>query len=172
MRRLAVDFIKPAQPWAAGWALLALSLVLLAVMQWHAMQLQKAAATLTNASHPAASKPKSPPLSAEALDVMRKQYAAAGELAAFLQLPWRDLFAALEIAASDDVALLAIEPDHKKRTVRITAEATDYAAIVEYLKRLGDAPQLEQVYLQRYQQAEEGNRAWRFTVEAKWRLGA
>ena len=95
----------------------------------------------------------------------------AREIASFLLLPWRDLFAAIEHASQDDVALLAIEPDHKKNQVRITAEAKDFSILIDYLKRLGSAPQLKLVRLLRYEVREDDKQhPLRFIVEASWRL--
>lgn len=95
----------------------------------------------------------------------------AREVAALLLLPWHDLFEALEGASHNDVALLTIEPDHKKQQVRITAEAKNFDILASYLKRLDHAPQFKLVRLVRYEVREEDKQhPLRFVIEASWKL--
>ena len=56
-----------------------------------------------------------------------------------LSIPWSKLLAELEAASHDSastVALLQVEPDPAKHTVRITAEARSLPAALAYLERL------------------------------------
>lgn len=45
-----------------------------------------------------------------------------------LSLPWKELFEVFEATRTNDVAMLAIEPDARKGLVRITAEAKNWKA--------------------------------------------
>ena len=53
-----------------------------------------------------------------------------------LSLPWDQLFSALESAASDKVALAAIEPDPRAGTVTISGDGKDYLAALSYVLNL------------------------------------
>src|SRR5258706_8242681 len=57
-----------------------------------------------------------------------EELAAARETMQRLSTPWDKLFSALETAASDQVALLAIEPDPKAGKVTISGDSKDYLA--------------------------------------------
>ena len=64
------------------------------------------------------------------------EVAAARETVQRLSLPWGKLFAAIEGAASDQVALLAIEPDTKNGTVKISGDSKEYLAAFERIDAL------------------------------------
>jgi Tfp pilus assembly protein PilN len=87
-----------------------------------------------------------------------------------LNLPWRGLHDAVQAATPANIALLALEPDAKKSTVRITAEAKssdDMSAYVEQLERI---EWFTTVLLARHEIKEQDpNRPIRFQVDAQWR---
>jgi Tfp pilus assembly protein PilN len=93
----------------------------------------------------------------------------ANEITAQLNLPWNELFSAIERAPTVDVALLAIEPDAVKHTVQISAEARNFAAMLAYLKALDTGGKLSNIYLQNHQvQAQDPNHPVRFGLVASW----
>jgi len=93
----------------------------------------------------------------------------ANEVLARLKLPWNDLFVSVESAKLPDVALLAIESDTEKRRVKISAEAKDPLAMLEYLRFLQSQPALSEIYLQNHQyQQQDPQRPVRFTLSADW----
>ena len=53
-----------------------------------------------------------------------------------LNLPWEDVFAAVEEAANSRVLLLALEGEGRNRVIRITAEAPHADAMLAYLEEL------------------------------------
>lgn len=175
MQRLNLDLVKSPVPAWPGMLVLAagLLLALLGYQQYMAVSERKQAmlnelAQLSVAGKKLHSAQQSSTLSSAELEAEDRR---AREVASLLLLPWRDLFAALESTSKNDVALLSIEPDHKKRQLRITAEARDFDTLTAYLKRLGSAPQLKSVRLLRYEVREEdAQHPLRFTVEAAWRL--
>jgi biopolymer transport protein ExbD len=75
---------------------------------------------------------------------------------------------ALESAASDKVALAAIEPDPKAGTVTISGDGKDYLAALSYVLNLSRTEGLERVQLVRHEQKNEGNGAVSFAVSAGW----
>ena len=93
----------------------------------------------------------------------------AREIATQLKVPWNDLFASVEAAGTQDVALLSIESDTGKRRVKISAEARDLAAMLQYLRALGAQPGLADVYLQNHQvQQQDPQHPVRFVLGADW----
>jgi Tfp pilus assembly protein PilN len=94
-----------------------------------------------------------------------QEVAAVRETVQRLSLPWSELFSALESAASDKVALAAIEPDAKAGTVTITGDGKDYLAALSYVLNLSRTEGLERVQLVRHEQKNEGVT---FAVSAAW----
>lgn len=97
-----------------------------------------------------------------------EEIAAARETVQRLALPWDNLFRALEGAASEQVALLSIEPDPKAGTVLITGDGKDYLATLSYVLNLSQAQTLSRVQLVRHE-ARPGDRAVGFSVSASWK---
>ena len=95
-----------------------------------------------------------------------EEVAAARESVDRLTLPWNNLFGALEAAASDQVALLAIEPDAKAGTVMITGDSKNYLAALTYVLNLSHSDALSSVQLVRH---EAKGDAVGFAVSATWR---
>ncbi len=94
---------------------------------------------------------------------------AANEVIMQLTLPWNELFNALEETNTSDIALLGIEPDSRKRVVRLSGEAKNAAALLEYIRLLQANKAMSSVYL-RQQQVQEQNpeKPIRFTLDASW----
>ncbi len=86
-----------------------------------------------------------------------------------LTTPWADLFAALEGAPTDAVALLSIEPSVANRSVRLGAEARDAKAMLGYLAALQHDVRLAQVVLITHQvQLQTPGTPVRFQIQALW----
>ena len=86
-----------------------------------------------------------------------------------LALPWDDLLVALESVPGSGVALLAVEPDPDKSTVKITAEAKSDSDMLAYLKRLQAVDRLADVSLASHQiKAGDPLKVLRFVVVATW----
>lgn len=86
-----------------------------------------------------------------------------------LNLPWRDLAAALGEATPNTIALLALEPDAKRRTVRISAEARSSDEMLAYITRLQAEEWFSSVVLLRHEVMEQDpNRPLRFQVSVQW----
>jgi hypothetical protein len=98
-------------------------------------------------------------------DAILRANAVAHELAR----RWDRVFLAIESANARDVALLAIEPDARRRVVRITAEAKGKSEMLDYVERLQAAQPLQRVVLEQHEillQAAE--KPVRFVVFAEW----
>jgi Tfp pilus assembly protein PilN len=98
---------------------------------------------------------------------------AAAAVDADIKRPWEALFAAIEAAKSDDVALLSLSPDTARQSVRIAGEARDREAILAYIESLGQGGVLDKVVLIEDQlQQQDPEKPFRFMLTADWRLAA
>jgi len=98
-----------------------------------------------------------------------EELAAAAETVRRISMSWDGLFAALEAAASDKVALLGVEPDPKTQTVLITGEGKDYAAALAYVVELRRAGALARVHLVHHEQKRDDPlKPVAFSVAASW----
>jgi Tfp pilus assembly protein PilN len=164
MQRLELDFVAtPRSPWAARLVLL-VSLAVAGDMAFTFVSFNRANSALE--TRLAELGPKA--LQA-AKPVSSDELAAARDTAQRLSLPWSKLFAALEGAASDQVALLAIEPDPRAGTVSISGDSKDYLAALTYVLNLSRADSLSHVTLVRHETKQnDPQRPVAFTVSASW----
>ncbi len=86
-----------------------------------------------------------------------------------LNLPWEAVFDALELAASEKIALLSLQPSVSGQTIRITGEARDLAALVEYVQALELEPVLKNAHLASYKTRQDHpRRPIVFSIIATW----
>lgn len=97
-----------------------------------------------------------------------EEVAAAKDTLSRLSMPWDKLFGALEAAATDQVALLSIEPDPKAGTVLISGDGKDYLAALSYVLNLSRSEALARVQLARHEQKKDQGNAVGFAVSATW----
>ena len=162
MQKIQIDFgrSRRGSPWL-GRALLAIAAVVCldAVLTYQGLHtsLKENGARLAQRSPERAAK------------VSPQEVAAVRETVERIALPWDQLFTALESAASDKVALAAIEPDTAKGTVTISGDSKDYLAALSYVLNLGRSDSLEHVQLVRHEpKANDPNGAVSFAVSAVW----
>ncbi len=87
-----------------------------------------------------------------------------------LNLPWRQLQDAVAAANTPAVALLALDPDPRKQTLKITAEAKNSDDMVGYVEQLKQQEFFAGAALLRHETNEQDpNRPLRFQVEVQWR---
>lgn len=97
------------------------------------------------------------------------QAAAVNSAIAQLNLPWRDVFDAVESATPASIALLALEPDAKKHLVRGLAEAKSSDGMIAYIEQLKQQAFFGAVILTRHEINEQDpNQPIRFQFEAQW----
>ena len=86
-----------------------------------------------------------------------------------LNLPWRALQDAVASATPAGVALLALEPDARKRTLRISAEARTSDEMIDYVARLKREELFSDVALTHHEiNDQDPNRPIRFELDAAW----
>ena len=162
--RLELDYIAPPRrSHALGIAVLAFSIISAFVLleRYRNIRLEIAQLEAAEAMLPAERKP-----------VARKNVDAelktAEAVLRQLALPWAAMVRAVEGAARPDIALLQVQPDASQGQLRLTAEAPNEKAMLEYMARLAAAPVLSGVYIASHQvMLEEPRRPIQFTVLAK-----
>jgi Tfp pilus assembly protein PilN len=98
------------------------------------------------------------------------QLKSVNEAITQLNLPWRDLLDALEVSAVPGVALLALEPDAKKRLLKGSAEAKSSEDMLAYIDQLKQQSFFNFVVLTKHEVREQDKfKPWRFQFEARWR---
>lgn len=164
MQRLQLDFraARSAPPWA-GRLLLALAVACAAHAAYTYTQVRRAVeqgeAALARAE-PRAPVPR---------EVPPGELTAVRETVERIGLPWHGLFAAVEGAASEDIALTGIEPDPKTGTVLISGEGKSYLAALGYVVNLGRSESLARVQLVRHEaKAGEPQGPVSFAISAAW----
>jgi len=164
MNRLGLDFVhRERSPWPAR-LLLAVALAVSLDMALSYKSLSSAVALSE------ARLAKAQPRSAPGPKVSAEELAAVRETVERLATPWDRLFAALESAASDQVALLGIQPDPKAGTVVISGDSKDYLAALSYVLSLSRAEALDRVQLVRHEvKANDPQSPVAFAVSAGWR---
>jgi Tfp pilus assembly protein PilN len=102
--------------------------------------------------------------------VPEAQAAAVNAAVLQLNLPWRALHDAVQAGTPANIALLALEPDARKNTVRITAEARSSDDMIAYVEQLQKVDWFSTVILARHEINEQDpNRPIRFQLDAQWR---
>jgi hypothetical protein len=164
MQRLSLDFAarRRRSPWA-GAVLFAVALAVAGDAAWsyvHARRTLAQAETLLARAHPRhATRAVAP-----------EELAAARDTVQRLALPWPGLFGAIESAASEDVALLAIEPDPRGGKVTISGDSKDYLAALTYVLNLSRSEALSRVELVRHEVKQDDPRhPVAFSVSAAWK---
>ncbi len=168
--RLDLDFSPARRNRPVGWLLLAagLAAALLAAVQFQsaeaarmkrATELSSANGRLTGNKDPVRAGPPLDP----------RQSKAANQIARELQMPWAEMLAALEAIPAPDVALLGVEPSALRHVVRITAEAKNSTAMLDYLQALQNGRQFSDVWLTSHLvQNQTPGLPTRFVVQLKW----
>lgn len=86
-----------------------------------------------------------------------------------LNLPWSDLFDAVEQATPVTIALVGLEPDAKRNLLKGDAEALTSDDMIAYIERLKKMPQFVSVMLTKHAVDDQDQfKPLRFTFEAQW----
>lgn len=178
MRKVRIDFAPPSLRRAvlraprATWSLLLIAVCLVPSLitsnlryrdelRKHAQRVARVeAATAAAAPPPVVMRAPLPPAQVGAVNAVVRQ----------LNLPWRALHDAVQAATPPAIALLALEPDAKKSSVRITAEAKSSDDMIAYVESLRAVDWFSDVLLTRHEINEQDpNRPIRFQIDAQWR---
>lgn len=179
MRAVQLDYQRSTRPvpWL-GHGVLATALAALALLASHYHDLgqridqweDRVAHDARQAGHRARALQ---PVSAQAARDQALEVQHANQVLRQLSLPWDTLFRAVESAGGKSVALLSMEPDIRKGTVRISGEAKDFAAMLDYIRQLGARDVFGSVLLQSHQiRQDDPEKPVRFSLLAVWKAGA
>lgn len=179
MKRVRIDFAPPSlrrtlfRTPRAGWALAYLALILCLPLAFCAnayLESQRALEAELAARNATVAAPPVVVAAPARVTIGAAQAAAVNAAIMQLNLPWRDLHDAVQGATPVTVALLALEPDAKRRVLRITAEARGSDDMLAYVQRLQDTDWFSGVALTRHEINEQDpNRPIRFQIDAEWR---
>lgn len=107
------------------------------------------------------------PVPMERLD---EQVKAAETAVRQLSLPWATLIEVLEDATTRDVAVLQVQPEAQQRLLRITAEARNHKAMLQYQHNLAAASVLDDVHLLNHQvQLDDPQKPLQFSIQATFK---
>ena len=113
--------------------------------------------------------PVAAPVALPQARISAQQAGAVNAAVLQLNLPWRALHDAIGEATPPSIALLALEPDAKKRSIKLTAEAKTSDAMIDYVAQLKRQELFAGVTLTRHEINEaDPNRPIRFQLEAEW----
>lgn len=172
MRAVRIDFSESrAAPSAWSLALLAAGLAIAIFATWkvNAFDLRQARANADLARVRSVEIARRPPVETPAV-IPAARVDAINAAVVQLNLPWQALFESLEKAKPQNIALLSLEPDGKKRVLRILAEAKQADDMVDFVRLLREQPQFDDALLTRHEiNMQDPNRPLRFTLEATWK---
>jgi|SRR5882672_3772214 len=168
-QRLVVDFVAPPAPAVFGRVLLGLAALAIAAggvqlaLAWQAYRQEKA--ELTSVSQrgvvPVADGARRSAVNSAGLQ-------SAGTVARGLTAPWPDLLQSIESIRSKDISLQIVEPIAARQSLRITADARHFDAMLDYLEELRGRALTEVVLTSHQVQVREPGAPIRFQVQAKW----
>ena len=178
MSRLEIDFAAPGvqralyHTSAVSWLLLAAALVLVltaGVLTGRLLGQQSKQRAELAAARARAATPVVVAVEKSAPKISEVQAGAVNAAALQLNLPWRALHDAIGAATPPEIAMLALEPDARKRTMKITAEAKTSDAMIGYVEELKKQELFTGVALSRHEINElDPARPIRFQIEAEW----
>jgi Tfp pilus assembly protein PilN len=178
MNRLRIDFAAPGlqrtlhRTGALAWTLAAVALVLClaaALLGVRLLAQQRADREQLNAARNRAKAPLVVAVTVKATPISDLQAAAVNSAILQLNLPWRALHDAVGAATPPNIALLAIEPDARRRSIKITAETKTSDAMIAYIEALKEQELFTGVALTRHEINElDPNKPIRFQLEAEW----
>jgi hypothetical protein len=103
---------------------------------------------------------------------VRDQIKKANAVLQQMNIPWGELFAAIESAENGNVALLAVQPDARSHSVLIGGEARDLPAALAYMERLERTRRLRDVVLLTHEvKTKDPGQPVAFTLNAVWQEG-
>ena len=100
---------------------------------------------------------------------LRNEIKQANAVLTQLALPWEALFHDLDATQQDRIALLSILPDPQQHTIKVSGEAKNFAALLDYVRLLQANRSLTGVYLQSHRIEEQmAEKPVHFSIVAGW----
>jgi hypothetical protein len=178
MNQLPIDFAPPSfwrtlhRTRLRSWILAAVGLALCvaaAVVGARLMARKQADAALVDAARARLNVPLVVAAPSTGPHISELQAASVNAAVMQLNLPWRALQDAIGAATPPTIAMLALEPDARKRSMKITAEAKSSDAMIAYVEELKKQELFSDVALTRHEINElDPLHPIRFQIEAEW----
>jgi hypothetical protein len=174
MRALDLDYQRTR--WrssaALGWAVLAIGMLTASMVVHAALRTQEDLADLEAHAARLERKPARTVrgnVSAQESKRLSDEIGFADAVAARLTFPWQDLLQAIEVASTNGVALLSLQPDVSKKLVRITAESKTTGDMLGYVRAFSSNKRLADVHVISHEvETAVPGKPVRFTVQASW----
>jgi hypothetical protein len=100
---------------------------------------------------------------------MRDQIKRANVVLAQMNVPWGELFSAVESAQDGSIAILAVQPDPREQVIALGGVARDLDAVLAYMSRLEATPRLMDVVLASHEiKLKEPGQPVEFALTASW----
>lgn len=113
------------------------------------------------------------PAAKQAMQEQMLEVQHANQVLRQLTLPWDSLFQAVESAGGKSIAMLSMEPDVENGVVRISGEARNFNAVLDYVKKLDGREEFGSVHLQNHQvRQDDPEKPVLFSLLAVWKVGA
>jgi len=178
MNGLPIDFAAPSlrrtlhRTGTRTWVLAAFALLMVlaaGLLGWRLLAQQRLDAARLSAALARANVPVVAQVAPHQPLISEQQAASVNAAVMQLNLPWRALHDAIGAATPPSIAMLALEPDARKRSMKITAEAKTSDDMIGYVEELKRQELFAGVALTRHEVNElDPNRPIRFQLEAEW----
>ena len=100
---------------------------------------------------------------------IRKEIIQANAVLDQMNLPWEALFDSIEQAATEEIALLSLQPTVPNRTLRISGEAKNMSELLDFVEALERELTFENVHLLNYKIKQDNpHRPIVFLLTAAW----
>lgn len=100
---------------------------------------------------------------------IQKEIVLANAILDQLNLPWEMLFDSIEQAATEDIALLSLQPNFSNRSLRLSGEAKSMTELLDFVEALERELVFENVHLLSYKIKQESpQRPIIFLLNAEW----
>lgn len=100
---------------------------------------------------------------------IQKEIVHANTILDQINLPWEALFDSIEQAATEDIALLSLQPNVSSRTLRLSGEAKSMAELLDFVEALERELVFENVHLLSYKIKQDNpHRPIIFLLNAIW----
>jgi Tfp pilus assembly protein PilN len=100
---------------------------------------------------------------------MREQIKRANAVLVQMNVPWGELFAAVESAQDGSVAVLSVQPDPREQVIGLTGAARNLDAVLAYMQRLETTQRLMDVVLASHEvKIKEPGQPVEFALTARW----
>ena len=178
MKRLWINFLRPLSPQLLGlrYGLLLIGILALSFSLWQQWQLGIEVQSLSwqqqNLTHSEMRQSRQVHSTLDdekMLDAVKRANAVLHQL----NLPWEQLFPALEAAAAQNISIISIAPNAQLGSISLQAAATDINAAINFADRLKADKQLTGIYLVQEEPLEENARfPLQFKISADWKTGS